>query len=762
MELITETYDTPLKVLIVSEKSNQFVTLLKERLRSFHVELVSQIPSTQDYSKYDVCFFINTANVLPSEFQEARDKKIVFLFFNNETIAQTYSSFAYEQHLEFIKVVHLQTRPEFYERDIDTIFWFTFSRTEDIYLHLYHEHSHKKKTATKKPFQFRNLSWRAFIKPKSLIIFGILFIVITHLLFLPPLITASILHYSSGKQILRNDHVAGLKSLNTAGSLLHVSEALYRFPAPVFRFFSVALPIDNLIQVNKSVNEALYITIELKQDTTEFGKLLTIKDKTSTETEKFYSLKTKILNNTNTLHNDILFLKEKIPTWNTELTSLKVRLETVSKNLQIIKDLEPYLDTIFAKDSEKKYLLLFANNMELRPGGGFIGSFAIAKIRNYTITDLQVYDVYDADGQLIEQIDPPAPLVDYLNQTHWFLRDSAFSTDFIDNLAEAQKFLELELNETDFDGGILITTTAVQNILDAVGSVYIPDYKETITKDNFYIKTQLYAEEDFFPGSLQKKRFLSAVLNNILQNLYQASLPDLLKMTEKSLNEKQIVLYMDEPKLQDYLEKNYWSGRTLTPKCSLGDAINCVLDFTFPYDANMGVNKANYFVKRPTKLKVEVTRNGRIQNTLSIAYSNNSYADVFPGGVYKNYFQLMLPPNSTIQSVKIDGKQFTKYDETNFEYKTVGFLVSVKPQQTSIVEVQYNLPTTIVSGDGVYQLIFQKQIGSPNYDFQFEFSFSDNFTIRNKNFSPLVKENKMLYNTSISSDKIFVIEFSKK
>jgi hypothetical protein len=762
MELVTETFDSPLKVLIVSAKHEEFVTRLKKKMDAFQVEVVPRIHPKLDFSQYNVCFFIDTNQVLPTEFMDDKDKKIVFLFFNNERLAQNYSSYAYQHKLNFIKVIHLQSIPEFYEKDVETILWFAFSRTEDIYLHLYHHDLKKRYKPVKKHFDFKTYNWKSLLKPKTLLLFGFLCILFTHLLFIPPLIASSILHYTAGKQILQNDDVEGLKTLNTARSALSLAEALYRVPAPIFRFFSVALPIDNTFGLNESVHEALQTTVILKKDAVEFGKLLSIKDKTPVEASSFYSLKDKILKNTDVLYGDVMFLKEKMPTWNADLISIKDRLGTISTNLQVVKDLEPYFDTIFAKDTEKKYLLLFANNMELRPGGGFIGSFAVLHVADYTITDLKVYDVYDADGQLDEQIDPPAPLVKYLNQTHWFLRDSAFSPDFIDNLGEAQKFLELELNETAFDGGIMITTTAVQNLLDAMGSVYIPDYKESITKDNFYIKTQLYAEDGFFPGSTQKKRFLSAVLNSMIQNLYQASLPHLFEMTEKSLNEKQIVLYMDEPKLQDYLEKNYWSGRTLTPKCSMSESINCVLDFAFPYDANLGVNKANYFVKRPTRLKVEVTPNGKIQNTLTIAYSNNSYADVFPGGIYKNYFQLLLPPNSNIQRIMVNGKIITEFDETNFEYKTVGFLTTVKPQETSTIEILYNLPTTIISGDGVYQLIYQKQIGSPNYDFQFEFSFPDNFTIRNKNFSPLVKDNKMLYNTSISHDKIFVIEFSKK
>jgi len=251
-------------------------------------------------------------------------------------------------------------------------------------------------------------------------------------------------------------------------------------------------------------------------------------------------------------------------------------------------------------------------------------------------------------------------------------------------------------------------------------------------------------------------------MNQMMLNLADASYPALFSMLQKSLNEKQIVMYSEEPKLQALLEQNYWAGQTLTPKCNLEESINCVLDFAFSYDANLGVNKANFFVKRPTKLAVSINGNGEIKNTLTVKYINNSYPDVFPGGSYKNYTQLMLPPNTRIESVTVDGVNLQRFDETNFNYKTVGFLLTVPPQSESIVEISYELPTTIIAGEGVYQLIVQKQIGSPNYDFNLEFSFPDNLNIKNKNFSPLVKENNIHYNTSVSSDKIFVIEFSKK
>jgi len=487
-----------------------------------------------------------------------------------------------------------------------------------------------------------------------------------------------------------------------------------------------------------------------------------IKNKTDAEYQAMLSAKNSIEVDTKLLSEHIQILGNKLPTWSTELKNAKESLEQSSHALRIIQELLPHFDSIFAKGTEKKYLMLFANNMELRPGGGFIGSFAFLKMNDYTLQDLTLYDVYDADGQLRTHIDPPKPISKFLNQTHWFLRDSAFTGDFVDNLKIAEQFLKQETGESNFDGGILITTTGVQNLLKSVKSVYIPDFKESINSDNFYIKAQLYAEEDFFPGSKQKKSFLSSVARQMLFGFQDASLPTVFSELEKSLDQKQLVMYATDSDLQELFKKNYWSGRILKPTCTLSDALHCIPDYLFPLDANLGVNKANFYTSNPMKLHVNVDPTGNITNTFSITYTNDSHKGVFPGGTYKNYFQILIPPNAYIESVQVDGVPVEEYDETNFEYKVIGFLVSIEPQQSKKVQIVYKLPTTIVSGNGTYQFILQKQIGSQNADFQFTFSFPKSMTITRHNLSPLAQDNEIIYNTSVSSDKIFLIEFTKK
>ncbi len=762
MFLKTEIQDSSQKVLIVAPHDTVFLKKLKKRLKEMHVEVFSTSSLVDDYEKYDICFFIQFTNVLLPRLKDISNTKFVFVLFNEYETSQTYASFCYEYKLEHIKILNLETSPQHYDKDLDTIFWFAFSRTEDIYLHIFHQTSlsprSNSKKRTKKSLSF---SVRSLFTPKKLMFFGILMLIFSQFLFLPPLLMSSAMQYAALREYKNGNSQKAEQYVKQGKNNLQTSKNLYSFSKPILHFFSIALPFEDLLQINTSAAAIMETGIAIENDGRLIAEGIFEKNKNNNDIEKIADAKERLVVNSQLLHEHIVLLEAKLPEWNTDLIAVKEKLREADESLAMFEQIIPHFDSIFAKDTEKKYLLLFANNMELRPGGGFIGSYAVANVRNYTIQDIQVYDVYDADGQLTAHIEPPEAISKFMEQPFWYLRDSAFTGDFVDNFHQAEEFLAMEVDETSFDGGLLLTATAVKNLLATIDSLYIPDFRDTITADNFYIKAQLYAEDDFFPGSLQKKSFLSSVMDQMLLHLPDAHIPTLTSGIQDSLNQKQLVLYSKDPAVQEIFEKNFWSGRTLLPSCTVAETVHCIPDYLYQLDANLGVNKANFFIQRPSGLKISIDSSGTITNTLTVQYKNDSHQGVFPGGTYKNYFQVMIPSNSYVQSVTVDGAVIDDYDETNFTYKTIGFLMTVPPQEKREVRIIYRLPTTIIQGNGTYQLILQKQIGSPNYDFHFSFEAPDNIVVTRHNLSPLAESDKILYNTSVSSDKIFLIEFSK-
>jgi hypothetical protein len=95
-------------------------------------------------------------------------------------------------------------------------------------------------------------------------------------------------------------------------------------------------------------------------------------------------------------------------------------------------------------------------------------------------------------------------------------------------------------------------------------------------------------------------------------------------------------------------------------------------------------------------------------------------------------------------------------------FKILGMLLEVQPASSSYINVAYTLKTKAVTGQNTYQVVIQKQIGAFNSDFTFEVYFPNNMFITDQNFKSLAKNNAVGYNSSLSTDKIFVLQFIKE
>lgn len=765
MNYTVETDSSQQIVLLMAKTATRFVHMLKRKLESYDNQVVIAETLPQKLTPYFAAFFFNASERMFRDIVGKFDKRMIFVFFDQKEIAQRCLAQISHNKKGNIKIINLETSFDYFEKDIETIFWFSFAPSEEIYLPIYHPKPHHHIEVPKKvisrpqgppPF---TLAWlNQFLQPRYTITFIITLIVLIHLLFVPALGFATYFHYKAARAVEKRDFEKSKQYLAKGTQLLGAAQFLYSYVRPTYSLFSVGIIPDNIFVVNQTLSETITSGSNIYQHGKEFQEMFMLQNKSPSQIEYMAQLKDNLFQRLTDFNQDLMVLEEKIPGWNKALTDGKKDLREATDIISLAQRFFPYFDSLFARKGEKNYLILFANNMELRPGGGFIGSFAVLRLKNFSIKDLKVYDVYDADGQLVEHVDAPAPIQIYLGQPHWFLRDSAFSADFSENYDEAKYFLSKSMNMERFDGVILVTTTAIQNILGALDTLYIPDFRESVNADNFYMKAQLHAEKDFFPGSTQKKTFLASVMNQMMIALPEASPAKLFQAIKKSLDEKQIVAYFDDADLQKNLDSMYWSGRTIKPGCSSTNP-NCIADYVFPYDANLGVNKANFFITKYEKLRVNVKEDGTVDHHLSINYKNDSYKDVFPGGTYKNYFQILLPTGVQIKKITLNGKVVNTYDLQSDNYARLGFLTMVEPKSQTLVEIDYTTKKDLSLGSGVYQLIVQKQIGSPNSDIQLEIQLPKHTYVTNKNFNPLVKDNVIHYNTSLSADKIFYIEF---
>ncbi len=754
MRFISEVVETKETVLIVNRTSSLLVHALKKKLTDLgnEVFISPQVPPT--VSKFHYLFIVNDQKSATQPLPLTN--RVIFLFLHQKKKAELVYALVQKQARRNTKIVSISDDTD-NEQILERLLWFSFSKSNEMFLHI---ESFAENRLSKKTKSSRRFDWKEMLTFKRVLLAGIIALVAAHFLMVPFLMLSSFLYVRAASSFTQTDLSKTERYLYGADRSLSIARAFYTPTRQTYLFFSFSPLPDTIFSINEKAKESLHTGIDIYENGNQLFQLILNKHKVPQEKQQLLTRVGKLRTDFDTLEDNLVSLEEKLPNWH-NLQAKKTQVAETIASIDKTKRVLPYLETILAKGTTKKYLLLFANNMELRPGGGFIGSFGVLTMNDLTLQDIQVFDVYDADGQLTTHVDPPDAIRRFLQQPHWFLRDSAFSSDFFENYNEAKFFLNQELHLNEFSGGTLITTSAIQNLLGAFKNVYIPDFNEIITKDNFYIKAQLYAEKGFFPGSTQKKNFLGSLAKQILLDLDSVSAPALMKEVAHSLDEKQIVVIFDDSSIQTVLDSLYWSGKTISPQCA-PKTDNCVVDYIQAVDANLGVNKANFYVSRSILEKVRIGKDGQVSNSFILTLRNDSPNDVFPGGTYKNYFQVFLPKDVSIQQITRDQTAVERVDQRINEFTILGFYFELPPQRSTEIRIDYRLGQTLESGNGTYQLVMQKQTGSKNSDVNLEIALPENVSLVQQNFSPLVKDNRIFYNTSLNADKLFLIELTRK
>ena len=379
-----------------------------------------------------------------------------------------------------------------------------------------------------------------------------------------------------------------------------------------------------------------------------------------------------------------------------------------------IKRLVDEFPEIVGKGKQTSYLILFQNNMELRPTGGFIGSFAIITFDGGRLTDMNVSDVYAADGQLKGHVEPPSPIKDYLGESNWYLRDSNWDPDFPTSAARAEWFLDKEVDKK-VDGAIAVDLEFAKSILKVVGPINLQDFSEVIDYKNLYEKTQGEVESNFFPGSYKKTNFLTALSRQLLSRISEAQEREYIPLAKtifENLEQKHIQVFLHNQSSQRAISSLGFDGGVNLPSCTG----NCYADWFGLVDANVGVNKANYFLDREAYLVVYMDSE-RLKRILTVTLKNSANPALGDSARYKTFFRVMLPQTSSVNDVQLvsgSSKEAVAamLDETQGR-KEAGILVEIGPGQSKEIifswEEEIGLDFT---KEGEYRLYIRKQAGT--------------------------------------------------
>lgn len=355
-------------------------------------------------------------------------------------------------------------------------------------------------------------------------------------------------------------------------------------------------------------------------------------------------------------------------------------------------------------DITRSFLVLLQNSMELRPGGGFLGQYAIIKVKNGELVSTFIEDANLLDQRINAKISPPYPFKKMMQIKKWKFRDSNFSPDFPVNVEKAQYFMRLAGSQSNFDGVIAVNAQVLNEILKITGPVSVPGYPETYNSENAVLLLEEKVEKAYIMDpeldTQNRKDVMKKMGPIILEKLLKVgNISKLAEFGHEQMQKKDVMLYFKDPSLQALAESVHWTG-TVAKDWS-GDYLMLV-------DANMGALKTNYYVKREVDYDIDLTAPKPVV-TLNLLYKNTATQGDWRTSDYHSYLRLYLPEGANLLE-----REMVSYPNIGTEFgKTFfGFTLHVLIGGETKVRVKYELPENFDREN--YRLLMQKQSGVDN------------------------------------------------
>ena len=398
-----------------------------------------------------------------------------------------------------------------------------------------------------------------------------------------------------------------------------------------------------------------------------------------------------------------------------QITEYKIQLQEAADLMAKLAPLARLLPALGGYPQESNFLILLQNNDELRPTGGFIGVFGLAKTKNGEILSLLTDDSYHLDMPAVDKWkkEPPVPIKKYLKVENWYLRDANWVPDWA---LAAQKINEIYAGESlaigspapDFNGIIAINPDFISSLLRLVGPINIKG--EDYTPENFQELLQYNVEiayKDRNISSWNRKEIINELLSELKSRLFNLPAKDwvtLLNTLDSNITSKDIQLYFTNESLQA-LARNLGAS---------GEVKQTTGDYLMVIDANLAAFKSDAVVKKKIAYSVS-ERNGNTTASLTLNYRHEGDFN-WRTTRYRSYTRIYTPMGSRLVSysgLDSDKVDWTALDDPILNKTIFGFFFTVEPGTEKDIIIRYTLPDSINKQiiNNNYELLVQKQSG---------------------------------------------------
>ncbi len=389
---------------------------------------------------------------------------------------------------------------------------------------------------------------------------------------------------------------------------------------------------------------------------------------------------------------------------------------------------------VLGKDSPRRYLVLFQNDAELRPTGGFLTAYAVIEVSSGKVNIVQSNDIYTLDEKFPQKITAPEPVKKYLpNVSYWYLRDQNLSPDFKVSMDTFYPNYKLT-KSPEVDGVVAVDTQLLVDLLKVTGPIgvagfgnYSADEDKRCNCPQVFYELEKFADQEgpvvwdpagtgkiiFAPRNYgARKSFIGPMMQAVLANVMaqpKGRFPKLFETAMAAIAQKHVQLYFNKPEVQQAAESFNLAGRVRE-----ADG-----DYLFVVDTNFAGAKTNAWVTYTAEQDIKVEGDGAVTKTLTLTYKNpqeffsDEKGTVKLNGKFRDWLRVYVPKGSELVEAKgFETGQASGEDlgKTVFE----GFF-TLTPLNVHTITLKYKLPVKIKKP---YKLLIQKQAGAKDFPYQ--------------------------------------------
>ncbi|MCD8485104.1 DUF4012 domain-containing protein [Candidatus Woesebacteria bacterium] len=384
------------------------------------------------------------------------------------------------------------------------------------------------------------------------------------------------------------------------------------------------------------------------------------------------------------------------------------------------------LPEVAGAEERRKYLVIFQNDNELRPTGGFMTAYAVVYVEDAKVTPEKSDDIYELDQKFRNKPPIPEELGRFLiTENTWNLRDMNIDPNFKNSMETFYEYYqEVPGEPDDIDGIIAVDTVVLEKIVEIIGPVEVPGYG-TFSAQNLEIcdcPQIIYALSEIIDRPTpyireDRKGILAPMMQAIIQKVYateRTKWPQLAELLWQSVEGHHVQMYfMNE---EDQAAAELIGAAGIIPELpETGDYLTVI-------DANLAGAKSNLFVETSGEIDVRDITDGRVRKQVELTYRNThppSNCNLEAGqlclnGMLNDWTRWYVPKGVEVEEV-LGLEEDYRVDTSHEEFDIIEGIFRVSPLGQTKVRITYTVPYQGESD--AYMLRMQKQGGTDDFPY---------------------------------------------